>query len=733
MALTENQQTSILQLAQAMFNAAPGAAYLKELASLITSGLSIASIGQALAGNKLFIGKNYADDLTPEAFAAVFVTDLIGKHVSNSNKTIAINYIVSRMTAGATQGEIIAEATNILSAFPSSDPDWGQAALHYNTDNATKIVDNLLGDTVAADDKAWAVDYILAQMASGQTFGAIIEWAINALDSIDHADSAWGKAAALFDNRIEVSRYYSVEKAGESTNLTTLQQILTGITSDVATVAAAKAAVDKLLQPIIHPVSLLDLDGSNGFRLSGISGSDDTGESVSNAGDINGDGFDDLIIGAPHNSDVLNPGASFVVFGKASGFNATIPLSGLNGTNGFRINGVAGGDAAGQAVSSAGDINGDGFDDLLIGAPVSDVLENDTGYAYVVFGKASGFSAAMDLSSLNGSNGFRMHVDEADQLLGWAASNAGDVNGDSIDDLIIGAPIGERSYIVFGKTSGFDASLDLSSLNGSNGFRIEGLVAGEQFGNSVSAGDINGDGFNDLIVGSYYGGNGTSYVVFGKASFNAILNLSGLNGANGFKLVGEAGGDQAGYSVSSAGDVNGDGFDDIIIGARQADANGMDSGASYVVFGKASGFGATLNLSGLDGSNGFRLKGGAAGDNSGRSVSAAGDFNGDGFDDLIVGSYAADANGKDSGTSYVVFGKATGFSASLDLSDLSSNDGFSLNGLTAGNSFGKSVSSAGDVNNDGFDDLIIGSPLAEGGALNSGVAYVIFGHSFAGG
>lgn len=197
MALTENQQTSILQIAQAMFNATPGAVYLKELASLITSGLSIASIGQALAGNKLFIGKNYADDLTPEAFAAFFVTDLIGDHVSNSNKTVAINYIVSRMTAGATQGEIIAEATNILSAFPSSDPDWGQAALHYNTDNATKIVDNLLGDTVAAADKAWAVDYILAQMASGQTFGAIIEWAINALDSIDYADPPLGQGSSF--------------------------------------------------------------------------------------------------------------------------------------------------------------------------------------------------------------------------------------------------------------------------------------------------------------------------------------------------------------------------------------------------------------------------------------------------------------------------------------------------------------------------------------------------------
>jgi len=207
-------------------------------------------------------------------------------------KTVAINYIVSRMTAGATQGEIIAEATNILSAFPSSDPDWGQAALHYNTDNATKIVDNLLGDTVAADDKAWAVDYILAQMASGQTFGAIIEWlSMHWIASI--MPILLGERQRLcLTTALKCRAITQLKKAGESTNLTTLQQILTGITSDVATVAAAKAAVDKLLQPIIHPVSLLDLDGSNVWTVWHI-GSDDTGESVSSAGDINGDGFDD--------------------------------------------------------------------------------------------------------------------------------------------------------------------------------------------------------------------------------------------------------------------------------------------------------------------------------------------------------------------------------------------------------------------------------------------------------
>ena len=137
-----------------MFNATPGAIYLNGLSSQLTAGASLAELAQSLAGNELFFGKNYADDLTPEAFADVFINDLISDNASADNKTLATNYVVSRITAGATQGEVITEVTNILSAFSASDPDWGDAALAYNTGNATKIVDNLVDDTVTADDKA---------------------------------------------------------------------------------------------------------------------------------------------------------------------------------------------------------------------------------------------------------------------------------------------------------------------------------------------------------------------------------------------------------------------------------------------------------------------------------------------------------------------------------------------------------------------------------------------------
>src|SRR4028119_877845 len=143
--------------------------------------------------------------------------------------------------------------------------------------------------------------------------------------------------------------------------------------------------------------------------------------------------------------------------------------------------------------------------------------------------------------------------------------------------------------------------------------------------------------------------------------FEPTFNLLDLNGSNGFAINGIAAGDRSGRSVSSAGDVNGDGFDDLIIGANRADPNGNYwAGQSYVVFGSNSGFGAGLDLSTLNGSNGFAINGIAADDWSGSSVSSAGDVNGDGFDDLIIGAYRADPNGiTNAGQSYVLFGKGT--------------------------------------------------------------------------
>jgi len=486
-------------------------------------------------------------------------------------------------------------------------------------------------------------------------------------------------------------------------------------------------------------INLSSLDGTSGFRVDGVATGDLSGHSVSSAGDINGDGLGDLIIGTSSASpNGLQSACSYVVFGKLGPFAATSALSSLDGTNGFRLDSLATDDFCGYSVSAAGDINGDDIDDLIIGAfGASSTGSYSAGSSYVVFGKATPFNATLALSSLDGTNGFRLDGTAVLDRSGFSVSAAGDVNGDGHDDLIVGATTADfngsqsgSSYVVFGKATPFAATLALSSLDGTSGFRLDG-VADDRAGRSVSAaGDINGDGLDDLIIGAPNGANapGSSYIVFGKATpFAANFALSNLNGTNGFRLDGQVVFDYSGSSVSGAGDINGDGCDDLIIGARGAVANGMGTGRSFVVFGQTTPFPAIFALSSLNGSNGFRLDGVEAGDSFGESVSAAGDINGDGRDDLIVGARFADPNGFDSGSSYVVFGKATPFAPTLSLSSLDGTTGFRLDGAAIDERAGTSVSAAGDVNGDGHDDFIIGAPGAELRPTSAGRSYVVFG------
>jgi hypothetical protein len=459
------------------------------------------------------------------------------------------------------------------------------------------------------------------------------------------------------------------------------------------------------------------------------------GVAVNSAGDVNGDGLDDLILGAnlasPNNK--LEAGESYVIFGQSQGIDLNLSLQDLKGIKGFKLNGAKAGDRSGVSVHGAGDINGDGFDDVIVGAYFADPNgKGNAGESYVVFGRKD-FLSAVELDGLDGIHGFQINGVGISDRTGTSVSRVGDMNGDGFDDIIIGAPMANPngkdnagvSYVIFGKSQGFAAKLELADLNGVNGFRLNGEVIGDFSGRSVGGvGDVNGDGFDDLCVGAPYvdfNGKknvGASYIIFGKQEgFAATLELSALNGSNGFKLVGVDSYDFAGRSVSGAEDFNGDGLDDIIIGA----SGEFPAGESYVVFGSKSGFPAVFELISLNGSNGFKLSGINSGDQSGIAVSGVGDVNGDGMSDIVVGARYATSNGKkNAGQSYLIFGQRTDINSKLELETLDGKKGIFLNGANAEENSGTSVGGGGDFNGDEISDLIIGAPGA-------GKAYVLYG------
>ncbi len=433
--------------------------------------------------------------------------------------------------------------------------------------------------------------------------------------------------------------------------------------SDVIVGAAGFAAVNGAA--FLYAGSDAGVDSASITQLQPSTPNGNFGYSVASAGDVNGDGYSDVIIGAPtYSNGVSQEGGAFIYHGAPNGCDTIAGATLSNAQVGAEM---------GNCVNSAGDVNGDGFGDVIVSAPNYTNLQSQEGAAYIYHGSAMGLSA--NPAAIVESN-------VAFGALGLTASSAGDVNGDGYSDIVVRSisvsPTGDL-LVYHGSSLGIDTTVRVVLRPD---FDIMGY-----FDWVASAGDINGDGYGDIVAATSIFGSGqsdeASAVVYLGSSAGIVPTPVTLFESN-IEYIGAE-------FCSSAGDVNGDGYSDVIIGAPECYSDPLYKGAAWVILGSECGL--DLNsVSLIDGdisSAGF-----------GCSVSSAGDVNGDGFSDVIVGSNAYSNPEPNEGAVYLFLGSPNGID-SIPSTVIESN--------VSSMEFGKSVASAGDVNGDGYGDIIVGT------------------------
>ncbi|HHO52773.1 MAG TPA: hypothetical protein ENK18_18330 [Deltaproteobacteria bacterium] len=425
--------------------------------------------------------------------------------------------------------------------------------------------------------------------------------------------------------------------------------------------------------------------------LLGTAADDWTGYAVAGAGDVNADGHADLLVGA-YGEGSDHTGAAYLVMGPVAG---DFDLSRAQ----IKWTGESEDDWAGFAVAAGGDLTGNGLLDVLIGARYDDGTGHNAGAAYVVRIDQAGTVELSDAVA-------KIYAEAEYDSAGYSVAVPGDVDGDGAADLLIGAISNSTTgleagaaYVVFGPVLG-PVQLEHAT------YTLRGEASRDNAGCAVSGGgDLDGDGLMDLVVGACLSDRSHPN---GGAAFQFSTHTLGdrsLGEADG-ALVGEASGDQLGTAVASAGDVDGDGLADLLISAPLHDRPGEDAGAVYLVSGPAT---TAMNTPTA------KLYGEAAGDRAGTSVAGLGDVDGDGLSDVAIGAPGRDSAGEDAGSVYLLFGPLAG---SIDLADAA----LELTGAAAFDFTGQSVAGAGDVDADGFPDLLIGTPFHDGAAPSGGAA-----------
>jgi hypothetical protein len=407
------------------------------------------------------------------------------------------------------------------------------------------------------------------------------------------------------------------------------------------------------------------------------------GWSVSSAGDIDGDGFCDVIVGAPqYTNGQTQEGRAFVYRGSGVGLGPTAAWTFVGGQIGASL---------GYSVATAGDVNGDGFADVILGANLYDNDVPNEGRAVIYRGSATG---------LIGVPYWSAYGEQAAASFGLSVGTAGDVNGDGYSDVIVGANLYDNEASNEGRAFVYHGSAD--ELAFPESWAKEGEAELDNFSSSVAtAGDVNGDGFSDAIVGAPFGGEsrgGRAYLFLGSSTGLGLTPSWIVEGRGGF-----------GDCVGTAGDVNGDGYSDVIVGAHYDDNEQGDEGRAFVYLGSPAGLATSPAWTAESDQNGAEF---------GTAVGSAGDVNGDGYSDVIVGALYYDNGQTNEGRAYVYLGSPAGLATSAAW--IAESD-------QAETHFGISVGAAGDVNGDGFSDVIVGAPFYSNGQTNEGRAYVYLG------
>jgi len=415
------------------------------------------------------------------------------------------------------------------------------------------------------------------------------------------------------------------------------------------------------------------------------------GWSVATAGDVNGDGYSDVVVGAKwYDNGESTEGIVFVYLGSIVGPSTTPDWS-------VESDSV---DASyGHSVSSAGDVNGDGYDDLIVGANGFSNVEQNEGAAFVYHGSSSGLSASPDWVLEDNVEGHRW---------GSSVSTAGDVNGDGFDDVIVGssngfpaAPAPSEVRVYHGSASGLSTTaawVTESALNNALLF-------------VDTAGDVNGDGYDDVIIGDPWYDNPSINVGLARVHYGSASGLSDPNSPD-WSAEGDQAGAWLGEDVGTAGDVNGDGYSDIIVSAMLYDNGESSEGAAFVFHGSATGptTGPGLTYDWIADTNQVSANLSA--------VATAGDVNGDGYSDVVIGSSQYDNGEPTEGRAWVYEGSASGLSdTAVWTKEIDAES----------SQFGNEVATAGDVNGDGFSDIVVGAPWWKNGATTEGRAFLYYG------